>query len=330
MLNFTRRRWNEYCKRVARLNQIITVVEQFTVTPEVQQTLEQEIQLSVEFLQKINMVTVAAQTGEKVGIGVSGPIASRTDTSGNKERNPRDVSTTKARKYFCNQINYDTFISYAKLDAWAHKPDFQILLRNAIVIRQALDRIMIGWNGTHAADDTDLTTNPNLEDVAPGWLQKLRTEAPMQVMSGIQIGGTGKDYDSLDGLVYDAKNTLIKPWHRKDPNLVCIVGDELLTEKYLPLVDKQNAPTEKVALNELLRSLKLGGLDPEEAPFFPSHSILITRLDNLSIYVQRDARRRTILDAPKKNRIENIESSNDDFVVEDTDCAVLIENITFG
>lgn len=328
MLPITRKLYAAFCAQIARLNCVINVAEQFTVTPEVQQTLIQEIQNSVEFLQKINMVPVVAQIGEKVGIGVSGPFASRTDTSGNKERQPRDVSTSKANLYLCVQTNYDTSIRYAKLDAWAHKSNFQILLRNAIIIRQSLDMIMIGFNGVKASPDTDLSTYPNLEDVNIGWIQHICVDAVKQVLKDIKIG-TGGDYASLDGAVYDAKNSMLKTWYRKDPNLVAIVGDDLLTQKYLPLVDKENAPTERVALNELLKSLKLGGITPIEAPFFPSNSILITRLDNLSIYQQIGGRRRALLDNPKKDRIENLESSNDAFVVEDYDCVALIDGITY-
>ena len=56
--------------------------------------------------------------------------------------------------------------------------------------------------------------------------------------------------------------------------------------------------------------------------------MLITRLDNLSLYYQTGARRRTILDNARRDRIENYESSNDAYVVEDLGCAALVENIT--
>jgi len=55
--------------------------------------------------------------------------------------------------------------------------------------------------------------------------------------------------------------------------------------------------------------------------------MLITRLDNLSIYVQDDTRRRSIIDNPKRDRVENLESVNEAYVVEDYDCTCLIENI---
>jgi hypothetical protein len=63
-------------------------------------------------------------------------------------------------------------------------------------------------------------------------------------------------------------------------------------------------------------------------PYFPANSLLVTRLDNLSLYFQEGARRRTIKDNPEFDRIDNFESSNDAYVLEDLGCAALAENIT--
>ncbi|MBD4604815.1 capsid protein, partial [Xanthomonas citri pv. citri] len=89
---------------------------------------------------------------------------------------------------------------YQLLDAWAKFPDFQTRLSNSIAVQQGLDRIMIGFNGTSAAVTTDLATNPLLQDVNIGWLQKMRASAPDRVIeegeagSGkVTIGATG-DY----------------------------------------------------------------------------------------------------------------------------------------
>ena len=62
-------------------------------------------------------------------------------------------------------------------------------------------------------------------------------------------------------------------------------------------------------------------------PFVPDNAILITRFDNLSIYFQEGARRRRVEDVPKRDRIENYESSNDAYVIEDLGLAALVENI---
>ena len=39
------------------------------------------------------------------------------------------------------------FIPYALLDQWAKFPDFEMRIRNHILLQQARDRIMIGFNG---------------------------------------------------------------------------------------------------------------------------------------------------------------------------------------
>ncbi|SOZ49250.1 hypothetical protein CBM2615_A120108 [Cupriavidus taiwanensis] len=90
------------------------------------------------------------QEGDKVGLGVSGPVASTTDTSA-QDRQTSDIAALDDRGYRCEQTNSDTHITYRMLDAWAKFPDFQTRIRDAILRRQALDRIMIGFNGLSRA-----------------------------------------------------------------------------------------------------------------------------------------------------------------------------------
>ncbi|MOA60462.1 Phage major capsid protein, P2 family [compost metagenome] len=56
----------------------------------------------------------------------------------------------------------------------------------------------------------------------------------------------------------------------------------------------------------------------------------MTRLDNLSIYWQEGTRRRTVVDNAKRDRIENFESVNESYVIEDLGCAAMAENITLS
>ena len=53
----------------------------------------------------------------------------------------------------------------------------------------------------------------------------------------------------------------------------------------------------------------MGGLQAVRAPYFPANALLITRPDNLSIYWQEDTRRRSVIDNPKRDRIENFSPS---------------------
>ncbi|MNL81581.1 Phage major capsid protein, P2 family [compost metagenome] len=62
----------------------------------------------------------------------------------------------------------------------------------------------------------------------------------------------------------------------------------------------------------------------------PDDCLMVTKLENLSIYWQLGGRRRQIEDEPRRNRIVNWESSNDAYVVEDYDCIAIAENIVMG
>lgn len=332
----TRRQFEGYTSQVAKLNNVSGVANTFSVEPTVQQSLEARIQESNAFLQAINMVGVNDLKGEKVGVGISGTIAGRTDTSGNGERNPSDPTSLVSNTYECQKTDFDTALPYARLDAWAHRPEFQTLIRDAIAQRQGLDRIMIGWHGTSIATTTNRVANPMLQDVNKGWLQKYREHAPERVMQEgevagkIKVGGADADFENIDALVLDLVANMIDPWHQEDPNLVVICGRTLVHDKYFPIINKADAATEKVAAELILGTKRIGGLQPVVVPFFPAKSLMVTSLSNLSLYWQIASRRRHIIEQPNKNRVANFESSNDDYVVEDYGLGAVAENIEFG
>jgi len=334
----TRLAYHGYLDQLASLNGIPSAAEQFAVDPSVQQTLESRMQDNSDFLKRINMPGVSEQQGEKIGLGIGTPIASTTKTSGtgSKDRAPSDPTTLGNNKYNCTQTNSDTYITYAKLDAWAKFPDFQARVRDQILTRQALDRITIGFNGTSRADTSDITANPLLQDVNIGWLQQYRTNATARVMtevvdaSGKITVGAGKDYENLDALVYDAINNLIEPWYQDSTELVAICSRDLLHAKYFNVIDQALAPTEMRASDVILAQKRLGGIPAMRVPNFPTGKIFITATSNLSIYWQEGSRRRTVVDNAKRDRIENYESSNDAYVVEDYGFGCLLENITLS
>ncbi|WP_063569180.1 phage major capsid protein, P2 family [Achromobacter ruhlandii] len=330
MRNDTRVLFNAYLHNLAELNGVDSVTQTFNVVPSVQQTMETKIQESSAFLTKINMIGVTEQQGEKLGLNLSGPIASRTDTKV-KDREPRDLTTLDVNGYYCRHTDFDSFIPYAKLDAWAHFKDFEIRIRDLLIQRQALDRIMIGFNGNSVATTTNPNTNPLLQDVNKGWLQKMREYAEERVMNEgktpgkVQVGASG-DYKNLDALVYDAI-TLLDPWHRENAGLVAIVGRGLMHDKYFPLVNQDSRATDTLAADLIISQKRIGGLPAVQAPFFPEKKVLITPLDNLSLYWQIGGRRRHIDENAKRSRVETYESSNDDYVVEDYGQAAMVENI---
>ncbi|MGY2141995.1 phage major capsid protein, P2 family [Pseudomonas hormoni] len=345
MRNVTRLAFTALAAQIALLNGVASATEKFNVAPSVQQTLEAAMQESSAFLKAINLIGVNDQTGEALLGGVNGPIAGRTNTAAGNRRNPADVSKLTKDEYACKQTNFDTAFPYALLDAWAKFPNFQVLLTNAIIERQSLDRIMIGFNGTSVAVATDRVNNPLLQDVNKGWLQKIREGAADHVIDDgavagkVTVGATklikvagvdteiSGDYQTLDGLVFDAIQ-MLAPWHRSRPDLVVLVSRDLMHEKLLKAVEKGAASNqEENAAQEIVSRARLGGLPVVDAPFFPEGTVLVTFLKNLSIYWQEDARRRHLKDEPEFDRIADYQSSNDAYVIEDFDAVALVENI---
>ncbi|MGF7149448.1 P2 family phage major capsid protein [Sphingomonas zeicaulis] len=334
MLRNTREAWELYTQRIAELNGTRDVEKTFAVDPSVQQVLETKVQESSAFLGQINLIGVPELKGETVGIEVGGTVARRTDTSGAGRRTTRDPTGLVNRGYELKQTNFDTHLRYAKLDAWAKFPDFQTRIQAAIMERCALDRIMIGFNGTSAAATTDPVANPLLQDVNIGWLEHIRVDSAARVMdgtdgaNGTQIRvGPGGDYRNLDALVMDAKHELLPTWARNRNDLVALCAADLIHDKYFQLVNQDEKPTEKVALDILMSSRRIGGLQGAQPAYFPDGAILITPLRNLSIYYQDGKRRRHIREAPDADRVEDFQSSNEGYVVEDYDLACLIEDI---
>lgn len=131
-----------------------------------------------------------------------------------------------------------------------------------------------------------------------------------------------------DALVYDALHSMVEPWYRESPDMVVLVGRKLMSDKYFPLINQDQAPTEQNALDYIVSQKRMGGLQAVQVPFMPEGSLMITTLENLSLYYQIGGRRRHIIDNPKRNRVENYESSNEAYVVEDFGAGCVVENIT--
>jgi P2 family phage major capsid protein len=335
MRNATRATYNNYLRRIAELNGVPDASVQFSIEPSIQQTLENQIQLSSAFLQRINMIGVVEMEGEKLKLGTTSTIASRTDTT-KKDRTPAVVHGLDNQRYRCEKTNFDTAIKYAQLDAWAKFQDFQTRVRDVIVRQQALDRIMIGWNGVKVAPDTDRATYPLLQDVNIGWLQHIRADAPAHWMkegaagSGKVQVGAGKDYATLDALVFDVTEELIDEPFRDNPDLVVVCGRGLLHDKYFKLINQDQTAQNQLASDIIISQKQIGGLPAVRVPFFPPGALLVTTLDNLSIYYQDGSRRRQVKDKPERDQIENYESSNDAYVVENYGATALVENIVLG
>ncbi|MCO1337035.1 phage major capsid protein, P2 family, partial [Microbulbifer sp. OS29] len=179
------------------------------------------------------------------------------------------------------------------------------------------------------------TTYPNGEDVNKGWLQKLREynggsnwfdgSTGTKVLNEIHIGADG-DFENLDSALLALKQ-MIHPSHRGAKDLVAIVGEDLIAEEKAALYKAygQN-PSEKERVEKEVVTKVYAGLPVEtNVPNFPARGILITSLDNLSYYYQSTSMRRQVTDNPKRDRIEEYNSVNDGYVIEDEEKAAGME-----
>ncbi|MBU6951006.1 phage major capsid protein, P2 family [Hahella sp. HN01] len=323
-MNFkTKKLFNDMCAAMAATYGVGSVAEQFNVEPTIAQELQDKITESSEFLQLINVVAVDELKGEKVIGSVTGFVPKRTDTD-SADRQTSDVLALGSKGYELHPVEYDTHIKYKTIDSWAKFPDFQARYGGWVRKAISLSKLRVGWLGTSCAlPATKPGDHPNGEDVNKGWLQQLREfkSGSQWFVEGATAGqiriGEGGDFANLDAAVH-ACLQMVDELHRDGGDLVVIMGRDLLAEDKAQLYAAQgHKPTEKERLENQAIIRTYGGLPAITAPFFPARGLLVTSLDNLSLYYQADSLRRQVIDNPKRNRVEDFNSLNEGYVIED-------------
>lgn len=307
--------------------------QHYSATPSVAQTIYNRIvEDGNPFLKLINVIPVSELKGQKIGLSLSGRVASRTDTSSG-ERTPKHLADTYSKGYELFPTEFDVALKYSLIDAWAKFPDFSA--RYMALVRQAIanDMLQTGWTGESAETETDIENNPLLEDLNVGWLQLIREfNDGSQYLIGtelepIELGGD--DFKNLDVLAHEAKQKL-PVYHRNRNDLVLLVGNDVLASQEATYYETNgNTPTEKAMLSGRI-TRAYANLPTMTPPFMPNGSLLITPLNNLSIYYQDSSVRRTQKDKPEKNEVQDFNSVNLGYVVEDEEMAVFVENITIA
>jgi P2 family phage major capsid protein len=220
----------------------------------VQQRLETKIQQSSEFLKLINIIPVNEMMGRKSAWASLAPLpAAPTPMPTRAPQKESAVDETAT----CAQTNYDTHIKYNTLDSWAKFADFAARVSAVRLQRCALDRIMIGFNAPARPPPPTSPQTPAAgceQGLAAGSARQRPQRAGQRQTAGkVVVGGAGADYKSLDGLVFDAVQNLLEPWHSQAGDLVAITGRNLLNDKLFPLVNDPKAPTETLAA-DIVRS----------------------------------------------------------------------------
>jgi P2 family phage major capsid protein len=323
----TREMYNQLCTMLGRSYNVQDVTIKFSVEPSIQQELQDKIVEQSEFLPLINNIPVRDMQGQVILGSANSTVAGRTDTSGDGERVPTSVLGLDPKSYTLHKTNADVALKYDIMDSWSLFPDLGARYTRYVQEQIANDREIIGWYGESAADTTNRETYPLLQDVNKGWMQYMRDNEAGNIIvegvaeSGVVNIGPGGDYTNLDHAVSDMKR-LIPKHKRKD--LIVLIGDDLVSEEHSQLMeaigmDPQNKVLAKSAISTI------GGLPWMTPSNFTSRGLVVTSLKNLSIYTQKGSWRRHLKDNPAKDQIEDFNSFNEGYVVEDTEAFVALE-----
>lgn len=361
-----RRALDDLFTAIGNANGVRNISRQFALAPTSEQRLEDLQRESVGLLQRINIISQRDLIGQVLGLGTHNMIGSRRSRA-NMPRQPKYAGRLEDRDWKLESTLFDTWLPWEIIDAWSKFEDFATRYSKHVAISTALTRIMVGWNGIEAAADTDDEENPLGEDLNVGWLQKLRLEKASHVMgratvttggvttatgaaAPIYIGPNSEtsegDYKNIDALAYDLIAGM-PSYARSSTDHVVIVSQDLVDEKYFPMVNRKLADTmdggkstsDETVSDIVMSTKQIGGRPAAIVPFFPEGTMLITPLgkpnaensSNLSMYYQEGSRRRHIKDEPENMAgLVDYNSVNEGYVIESTDYAVMAENITFG
>lgn len=311
---------------------VTSASERFNVEPTLEQKLFDQVYESAEFLGQIQTQFVDDIAGQALTLSVNGGVTGRAgvEKDPTKLRKTKDPHGLDKREYRCYPVEADVHLDWVTMDSWSKFPDFASRWRAHVRQAIALDIIKIGWNGTHAADETDIEAFPMMEDVNIGWLQLVRRDKPEHAISDgdqqageIRIG-EGGDYANLDMAVHDLLQAI--PEHKRI-GMVAIIGEELQSHEKGKLYAKQaHTPSEKglIELEQIIDTY--GSLRCYKIPFFPQRGILITSFSNLAYYVQSGSVRMGVENNWKGKRVEDYQSRNDCFYIDDLEKIAFFES----
>ncbi len=257
----------------------------FNLTPPMETKLRQAIMQSDSFLGMISLLPVQQIKGQVVDVGNDGLSTGR----GDGERFSVEVGQS-GNTYELVKTDSGAHILWETMTQWANsgsKNEWLKMMQSAISRRFALDILRIGFNGTSAALVTDPVANPLGQDVNKGWLTIVKEKKAAQVLAAAKLdatGATADSYKNLDSLVQDLINTTIAPEHRQDPDLVVLVGSNLVAAEQHRLLEAADRPSEHKAAQQLAKTI--AGKKAYTPPFFPADMVWVTNTKNLQILTQ--------------------------------------------
>lgn len=275
----------EFSNAVVQAAGVRLDAKMFNITPPMETKLRQAIMESDAFLGMISMQLVSQIKGQVIDVGGDGLATGR----GDSKRFLAGVNQD-GNEYELTKTDSGAKILWELMTQWANsgsKDEWLKMMKASISRRFALDILRVGFNGTSIAAVTDPVANPLGEDVNKGWLTIVKEKKPAQVIATVSLDATGAtpdSYKNLDSLVQDLINTTIAPQHRNDPDLVVLVGHDLVAAEQHRLLESATVPTEHKAAQSLAKTI--AGRTAYSPPFFKGTQIWVTTTKNLQVLTQ--------------------------------------------
>jgi P2 family phage major capsid protein len=311
----------KYSTALAKQAGVTDVTKQFSLSNPMDTRLREAILHSTEFLQMITCFDVDQLSGQVIVTGMSQLLTGR--KSGGRFIRKLGVA---GNKYELSETDSCAAIDWATLSVWANSGadgEFFRMIQDFTDKSFALDMLRIGFNGTHVADTSDPDLYPNGEDVNKGWHQIAKEwNGGAQVLTTPVTLGQGGSYETLDAMASDLVNHLPIEC-RNDPNIVILVGSDLLAREQFRLYSKADTPTENLAAAQL--DTIIAGKKAFVPPFMPGKRIVATTLKNLHIYTQKGSRRRAAEDVQDRKQFENKYWRNEGYALEVPELYVSID-----
>ena len=281
----------------------------------------------------INVVSVEDRDGVAFLESDSQPCTGTVNTD-DKDRETADLFVSPST-YKVHETQTDIAVKYSRISSWAvasksksnsdkMKLDFTKKYTNTIQKRIALDILNIGFNGVSTSG-----RNPNplyLTGVNKGWTQVVKEQKAVQVNDTELTIGTAGDYANLDEIVTDMTSVHIREDLQMD--LICIISSNLVAEERRQVYQTTDFTKEKKKTADTF--LTFGGLERVVIPGFPDGQIVVTSLDNLSLYIKDNTIYRQIVLNAKRNRVEDYNQREDAFVVENLSKYAACTNVKYA
>ena len=295
-------------------------IGRFAISPPQETAIRLALMEQNWFLPLITNREVSQIRGQVIDVGNPGLFTGRRDGA----RFTKNVGLS-GNTYELVKMDSCARLPWDMLADWIHSgttdEEFIALVAEFTLRSFANDILRVGFNGTHAARETSEEDYPLGEDIATGWHQiaknfdtlhadnntpdedRIPGFTPRVLNPGTIVLGPNGDVKTLDALASFVISTTIPPQFQNEPDVVLLIGHDLVAAEQFRLFQEAGKPTENIAAQMLANTV--AGRRVHVAPFLPGKRIAATTLANLQTLTQRGTQQRRAEHVQDREGYEN-------------------------